>query len=427
MLVGSGAAARGAERDAQAHTVTEDRSMRNASQFFQDPDFNYPFLMMLGAAYYGAADIGAALAIANEITDGDAATAFRAFTSAGDRLRAIADRAKVGGHRTSAREAYLQASNYYFAATYFVDRMGAAERFVPTWKLHRAAWDEAVALFDGAVERVQIPYEGTTLPGYFFKSDGSPSPHPLLIMVNGSDGSILDMWTFGGAAAVARGYHCLAFDGPGQGSALWLQHLYFRPDFEKVITPVVDFVLRRTDVDPRRIALQGVSQGGYWVPRAVAFEHRIAAAVADPGVWDVSTSWTAHLPKEVLALLRSGQKAQFDGLMASATTTEKATLSFRMRPYGFSSPYDAFKAAEQYGLAAVVDRIRCPVLITDPQGEQFWPGQSRQLYDALRGPKTLVRFTAAEGGDLHCEPKATGLRAQRIFDWLDTALSTAAK
>ena len=63
------------------------------------------------------------------------------------------------------------------------------------------------------------------------------------------------------------------------------------------------------------------------------------------------------------------------------------------------------------------------MLICDPDDEAFWPGQSQQLYDALSGPKTLVKFTAAEGADLHCEPKAPGLRAQRIFDWLDDTLS----
>lgn len=67
-------------------------------------------------------------------------------------------------------------------------------------------------------------------------------------------------------------------------------------------------------------------------------------------------------------------------------------------------------------------QIRCPLLITDPEGEKFWPGQSQALYDLLPGPKTLIRFTAAEGVDLHCEPKALGLRDLRTFDWLDEQL-----
>ena len=65
------------------------------------------------------------------------------------------------------------------------------------------------------------------------------------------------------------------------------------------------------------------------------------------------------------------------------------------------------------------------MFVADPEGEHFWPGQSQQLYDALRSPKVLVPFTAAEGADLHCEPKNPGLRAQRMFDWLDATLPGA--
>ncbi len=396
---------------------------RKASQFFADPDINFVFLGVLGAAYYRVSDVGAALAIADQIEDGNAASAFAAFTASAERVRSMADAALAAGRKISARDAYLQASNYAFAATYFCDRMGAPKRLVPTWARSRSAMDAAFALFEPAVEHVSIPYEGTTLPGYFFKVDDSGKRRPLLLLVNGSDGSMLDMWILGAGAAggVERGYNCLAFDGPGQGAALWLQDLFFRPDWEKVVTPVVDYALRRTDVDPARIAIQGISQGGYWVPRALVFEHRIAAAIVDPGVVDVSTSWTASLPPPMLALLRSGKKAAFDRNMNARG--QDATFAFRARPFGLSSPFDVYTAVQQYTLTGVIDKIRCPMCITAPDGEQFWPGQSNRLYDALRSPKTLMRFTIAEGGEYHCEPMAAGLRAQRIFDWLDTTLA----
>jgi hypothetical protein len=274
-------------------------------------------------------------------------------------------------------------------------------------------------------EKVEIPYEDTTLPGYLFKVDNSGRSRPLLILNNGSDGTVTEMYLSGGAAALERGYNALTFDGPGQGAALFVQGLYFRPDWEKVVTPVVDFALRRPEVDSERIAIQGVSQAGYWVPRAVAFEHRIAAAIADPGVVDVSTSWSARLPQEMQELLERGQKEEFDRYMGEAMRSSQSvryTLRFRMRPYGTDSPYEAYKMAKQYTLDGVADKIRCPMLVTDPENEQFWPGQPRQLYGALTCPKELVSFTAAEGADSHCEPKALGLRDQRIFDWLDETL-----
>ena len=200
----------------------------------------------------------------------------------------------------------------------------------------------------------------------------------------------------------------------------------FPPGLGKVITPVVDFALARDTVDPKRIALLGVSHGGYWVPRAVAFEKRIAAAVADPGVVDVSTSWTQSLPKEMIDLLVAGDKAAFDAAMEEALPQAmKAGLAFRMRPYGMTSYFDVFSAAKTYDLTDVAGRITCPMLITAPQGESFWPGQSQRLYDLLTAPKTLVPFTVEEGADLHCEPKAGGLRDLRIFDWLDETLGVS--
>jgi hypothetical protein len=192
---------------------------------------------------------------------------------------------------------------------------------------------------------------------------------------------------------------------------------------------VVDFLEGRPEVDAGRLGLYGLSQGGYWVPRALAFEHRIAAAVADPGVDDVAASWRAQLTPEMLTLLDAGEREKFDAFMAigmqSATPRERQVMQWRVKPYGNrDSAYDLFKAVEEYRLGDLVQRIRTPIMITEPEGEQFWPGQSRRLYDALPGPKVLAPFTKAEGADMHCEPMARSLLEQRMFDWLDETLGT---
>ena len=114
-------------------------------------------------------------------------------------------------------------------------------------------------------------------------------------------------WVLGIADALARGWNAVTFDGPGQNAALVRQQLPFRPDWEKVVTPVVDHLATRPDVDVSKLAILGISQAGYWVPRAVAFEHRIAAAVADPGVVDVSTTMLGQLPHMLVKLLDSGE------------------------------------------------------------------------------------------------------------------------
>ena len=394
--------------------------------FFKDDDFEYMMLGALGATYHKCADVGECLTTAASIEDGDYEGWYRAWLATADRVRRFAEQSAAKGHQTSAREAFLRASlTYYKNAAFFLDGTSDPSRILPTFKAHRECFDEAASRFDPPVEKVQIPYEDTTLPGYLFKVDGSGRSRPLLLLNNGSDSDAADMYLMGAAAALERGYNALAYDGPGQGAALFLQDLYFRPDWEEVVIPVVDFALGRPEVDPERIAIMGVSQAGYWVPRAVAFEHRIAAAIADPGVFDVSTSWTDHLPQNIQELLEKGEKEEFDKNMEEGMRSSESlryTLRFRMRPYGTDSPYDAFKMAEQYTLEGVAEKIRCPMLVADPETEQFWPGQSHRVYEALTSPKELVTFAAAEGADSHCEPKAHSLREQRIFDWLDETL-----
>jgi dienelactone hydrolase len=397
--------------------------------FFKSADFEFGALEALGASYHRGADVGEVLATVGKVKDGDHEGWYQSWYDTADRVRNQAQQSADAGRDTSARWAFLRASTYFERASFFLDGTPDPSRLVPTWEEHRRCFDEAAARFDPPFEKVEIPYEGTSLPGYLLKADDSGRPRPLLILNNGSDSPASNMYMMGGAAALERRYNALIFDGPGQGAALYRQGLHFRPDWEKVITPVVDFLLGRPEVDPERIAIQGISQGGYWVPRAVAFERRIAAAIADPGVYDVSTTVTGQLPKPMRDLLDRGEREKFDRDTAWAERFFKSlrfTMKFRMRPYGTDSPYEFFKTAEGYNLDGVAEKIRCPMLVTDPENEQFWPGQSKRLYEALTCPKDLVPFTAAEGADSHCEPKALGLRDQRIFDWLDEVLGARA-
>jgi hypothetical protein len=395
--------------------------------FFKNDDFNFLTEIALGSVYWQAADVGEVLTTVDRIHDGKAGSWVDEWTATADRLAQLATASAAAGRAWSAAGQYLRGSLYYSLATYSADAAGEPDLFASLWEKHRAAWDRFVDLadFGGAVaERIEIPYEGTTLPGYFFRSGPAGVPRRTLIFNNGSDGSVVGAWTGGMADALERGWNAMTFDGPGQNAALVRQGLAFRPDWEKVITPVVDFLSARADVDAARLALLGVSQGGYWVPRALAFEHRIAAAVADPGVVDVSTTILGHLPHVMIKLLESGEREKFDRdidwtLRISPST--RSLLALRMRPYGVSAPYDFFSFAREYALAdAVIARISTPVLVTDPDNEQFWPGQSRQLFDKLPGEaKAIIAFTQEEGADSHCEPAASGLRGERIFDWLN--------
>ena len=393
--------------------------------FFQDEGFEFAALQVLGAAPYRMAEAGEVLATVQRITDADADSWFDEWMATAKRVHALAEEAEKSGHVASARDAYLRAAVYAGAAFFYVLATRDPGRELATWRWHRAAFDKAMRLWPTPVEKVDVPYEGTHLHGYFWSA--GEQRHPVVILVNGSDGPVSDMLGAGAVDAVARGYHAITVDGPGQGYALYEQKLYFRHDWEAVITPVVDWLLKRPDVDPARIVLSGLSQAGYWVPRAAAYEHRIAAAVADPGVVRVGDSWTRHFPPELLQMLDAGQAAEFDQIMAEYSKQNPGvmlTAAKRLEPYGTTSIATVLTELKAWDLTDDAPKITCPILITSPEDEQFWPGQSQELYDLVIAPgKEITTFTAAEGANWHCEPMAPQVRGQRIFDWLDATLA----
>jgi hypothetical protein len=398
-----------------------------AYKFFETEQVNYQTQLALGGVCYGSGDVGELLATVDRIVDGDADSWCQEWIATAERVAAIADGCAAGGHQVSARAAYLRASAYYGLALSAVDGTKDPDALLlSTFRAHRRCFDAYVTRLDPPGEQVEIPYAGTSLPGYFFRPDATDGPCPTVILNNGSDSPVTGLWPPLGAGGVARGYNVLVFDGPGQQSMLFEHGMPFRHDWEQVITPVVDFLLARPDVDPDRIALWGLSQGGYWAPRALAFEHRIAAGIADPGVDNAFEPWWNALSEPLRKLLDAGDQQRFDQLfetdMRAASPAQRQNWAWRAKPYGTASAYEVFAEARRYNLDGIVDRITMPMLVCDPEGEQFWPGQSRRLYDALPGPKRLVGFSAAEGADRHCEPMARSLLGQRLFDWLDDTL-----
>jgi dienelactone hydrolase len=396
-----------------------------AKGFFRDTDFDFETRLALGNAAQGIFDVGLVLATIAKIADGDADSWYAAWRATAEALDAEAAASRAAGHEETAARFFLGASEAYSQAIGFSDAMSDQSQFAPVFALHRAAFDAFVDASAPRVERIAVPYENTTLPGYLFRPDASGAPRPTLVLTNGSDGSISSLWASGASTAVARGWNAFLYDGPGQQTMLFDHDVPFRPDWEAVLTPVVDALVARPDVDAAKLLAYGISQAGYWLPRALAFEKRFVAAVADPGVMDVSTSWTAQLPPVMIQLLTSGNADYFNGAMKEAEADPKlaATLAFRSRPFGTASYFDTYSAVLGYNLRDVVGQISTPLLITAPEDEQFWPGQSQQLYDALPGEKVLAEFTREQGANFHCQPLGRQLTEARMFDFFDEHLA----
>ncbi|MES1220713.1 MAG: alpha/beta fold hydrolase [Bacteroidota bacterium] len=413
--------------NAQTMNTTNTQDAALAFDFFKKESDEFKFINVLGKVHYKLADIGELLAIKNAVNEDDAASYVSVYTNFADKCKTTANDCLKKGHRISARDAYLRASSYYYAAMDYLDEALQSDKFTAMFKVHRDCWRAGIKLMDVDYEEFDIPYQDKTIKGFFIGHKQDKSRKPLCIYNNGSDGSILDCWAMGGAAMFEREYNLVTFDGPGQGSSLFEKNIFFRHDWEKVITPVVDSVINRKEVDKNKIVLLGLSQGGYWVPRAAAFEKRLKAIVVDPGVVNVSTSWFGSLPKEMVTLYKSGNKDLFNKYLEGGMQQSPVAASlynFRARPYGFDNPYDTYAAVEKYNLTGIADKITCPVIITSPDDESFWPGQSQQLYDMIKAPKELISFTRTEGGNYHCEPKARVLWEQKVLDKLDEVIKS---
>ena len=401
--------------------------------FVDDPQFWFETLRTMGHAAYGGADIGEVLATAQKIVAGDYDSWHDEWLGTADRIAAEAESQLAAGHRASARDGLLRANNYYRAAEFFLHGNPTDPRIDHAFRRSTQCFHDAAALFTPEIEIVEIPYENTVLHGYFYRAAGSESDdtaRPTMVLHSGFDGGAEELHYSGAAAGAERGYHVVTFDGPGQGAARHLDGLGFRPDWENVVTPVLDWVIARPEVDQSRVGLLGLSMGGLLAPRAAAFEHRLAACVANDGVYELGSTILSHFPgsrADVEAALRAESAPEVDvaieHLMAVNPTVRWA-ITNGMYVMGVDTPREFCASYLDYTLAGgIAEQITCPTLVCDAGSDLFWPGQPQVLFDHLTCPKTLLRFTDAEGAGAHCQFGAQRLACARIFDWLDDTLA----
>ncbi|MEV0192293.1 alpha/beta fold hydrolase [Kitasatospora purpeofusca] len=393
--------------------------------------FWYETLRSMSHIAYGGADFGEVVSTAERIVEGDYASWYTEWVATADRVSGQAEKALAAGHRVSARDGFLRASNYYRSAEFFLHGHPCDPRHDHAYDRSVDCFRSAAALFTPVIEPVEIPYEGTTLPGYLYRVDDSGTPRPTLIMHNGFDGTAEELHYFGAMAGVERGYTVLVFDGPGMPGPRHHEGLVFRPDWENVVTPVVDFAEKLPDVDSSRIALVGISMGGILAPRAAAFEHRLAALVAVDGLYDLGETSVRNIPgsrEEAELLLRAPSAPELDAALEEIMAKDpiaRWAINHGMYVMGVDTPR-AFNASYlDYTLAGgIAERIQCPTLVCDAEDDMFFKGQPEQLYDHLTCPRTLMVFTAEEGAGAHCHPGAMRLTQARIYDWLDETLGT---
>lgn len=388
-----------------------------------DPILDQVLLFYLGEARMGMTDIGEVLDTASRVTAEDEHSWTREWARTAERLRTAAETGEKAGHRLGAGESFMRAATYYRAALHrHPDPFAAEVRQMAEKEV--ACFAMAIDLLSLPIQTVRIPYDGTTLPGYLFMSPTAEKKAPTLIVHSGRDAWAEDDMYIA-TEATRRGWHCLLFDGPGQGQTLRLQGLPFRPDWENVITPVVDFIAGQESIDLRRIALMGISMGGALAPRAAAFEKRLKTLVVNPGVYDwgrVVTGFIAERYPEIVDMPEMDPQG-FNARMAQVMADNpfmRWGLRDTMWKQGCSTPAQLVQEMKKYTNKGFADKITARTLVVDGEAEEF--GQAKELLTALMCPKDYMLFTAAEAAQMHVQTGSSAISSQRIFDWLEENL-----
>ncbi|MGB7177426.1 MAG: alpha/beta hydrolase [Xanthobacteraceae bacterium] len=291
----------------------------------------------------------------------------------------------------SARDHLLRASvTYHFAKYLFVQDMAQM----------KAAHGKAVECLTAALphmeppgERVLIPYESKELAGVLRKPRGVQKP-PIVLMTMGLDSTKEELVTFQ-QTFLDRGMAILAFDGPGQGEAEY--DFPIRPDYENVVGPVIDWLeAKRPDVDSKRLGIWGISLGGYYAPRAAAFEKRIKAAIANCGPYNWGALWE-KLP-------------------------ELTRAAYIQRSHS-KSDAEAHKKAFGLSLEGVGEKIECPIFIIAAGLDRLCPPEdARRLASEVKGP---VELLVIEDGNHVAHNRPYSYRPQSA-DWMAQQLSAVA-
>ena len=306
----------------------------------------------------------------------------RAWVARGEVHDALGEEALAAGYRLSAGEHFARAAVcHHFAKFVFVDDL---EQMRAAHMKAVASRVKALPLIDPPGERVEIPYLGTTLKGELRKPAGSERP-PIVVMCMGLDSCKEEMDAYE-RNFLERGMATLAFDGPGQGEAEY--EFAIRGDYEVPVKAVFDWLATRSDIDAGRAGLWGVSLGGYYAPRAAAFEKRVKACIALSGPYNMGANW--------------------DGL------PELTRRAFQVRAK-CATAEDGRKAAYTLSLEGLAARIECPLFIVAGKQDRIIPWQdAERVAREAGGP---VELLMVDDGNHVVNNRAYRYRTQTA-DWM---------
>jgi acetyl esterase/lipase len=383
---------------------------------FKHEDMDFILNWMLGMGEVIGLSHGEIFNALAEVKDGDPVSWREGFWREGNYLHQRACDFEVREQRTAAGQSSLAAAYAYRAGLQYADPTEGsfAERVAGM----EAAFQHGCALLDVPLRAIEIPFEGTTLPGYYLELD--QTARPTVLMIGGGDTFREDLFVFAGYPGWQRGYNVLMVDLPGQGKTP-AQGLHFRVDMAQPIGAALDWLQAHAAVPPEQIAIYGISGGGYFSAQAVAADPRLQAWIASTPIVDMVRVFEREM----------GGAAKTPGWLLNAVMrlegAVNASAELNLKKYawqlGTADFKQAYEGVLQQAIPVAFERITCPALLLmgESEGEEL-RRQTQVVYEALRArgqDVTLRAFSPQDGADAHCQVNNLRLAHQVAFDWLD--------
>ncbi len=329
---------------------------------------------------------------------------YESWKRVAERVEALALAHEEAGQFLSAGRKYLRASIYYIASERMLSHRDP--RKVQTYRQGLAAFKKGLQFRKEPVEWVEVPFQEKSLPALFSKAPVQ-GPAPCLVHLDGFDIMKEVIYLRAAEEFRRRGISLLIVDHPGVGEALRLRNMPGGPDTEVPAAACVDYLETRADVDAKRIGIGGISLGGYYAPRAAAFEKRFKCCFAWGAIWDFG---------EIISKILTGRGGE-PSVPGSADHT--------MWVFGKNTIEEAVAVAKRLTLEGVADKITCPLLIVHGENDRqipLWHAE-KTMTAAVNSPaRKLKVFTLAEGGAEHCQADNSSFAVDYIADWVANIL-----
>ena len=324
---------------------------------------------------------------------------FESWTKMAERVERLAQADEQAGNLLSAGRKYLRCGLYFQLA----ERMPSHKdpRRVVAYKKGIAAYEKGLKFRKEPVEYVQVPYEGTTLPAIFMKAPGAEKA-PCMVHFNGLDLTKEIVYSAIADEFKRRGVSVLIVDHPGVGAALRLQNLPSGPDTERSASACVDYLETRSDVDMNNIGIIALSLGGYYAPRAAAFEPRFKCCVAWGAIFDYGHA--------VESRLKGNGEPSVPGYAEHVNWV-----------FGTDSFAETLKIVKQMTLEPIAHQIRCSLLVVHGENDRqipLWHAE-KTIEAAVNSPdKELKVFSLFDGGAEHCGADNSTMVVDYMTDWV---------